>query len=191
VVRLGLSSVLCAPNRPETPRAGRRLTGVLVFVAVLTGYILGASGSTSAVQPVIRHYQLNEAQLFPSGTLCDFPVVVGTTGKVREAAYFNKDGSLRWEVSNPSLVNTLSNSASGKSLTSPDRGMDRVTYHPDGTFTIFGTGIHFRIKGVLYLIGRWLLTFDGATGELLSADYSGNFDVGADEALAVVCAQLA
>ena len=117
--------------------------------------------------------------------------MVSSTGKFREAVYFNKDGSVRRVMSNPSLVTTFSNPLTGRSLTSPDRGLDKVTFNPDGTITVHGTGIHLRVKGEFYAIGLWILTIDEATGELLSAEYHGNFDGGVEEGGAYICSKLA
>jgi hypothetical protein len=40
-------------------------------------------------------------------------------------------------------------------------------------------------------IGLWILTFDEATDELLSAEYHGNFDGGVEEGGAYICSKLA
>jgi CubicO group peptidase (beta-lactamase class C family) len=41
------------------------------------------------------------------------------------------------------------------------------------------------------LLGLWVLTIDGATGELLSAEYHGNFDGGVEDIVPYLCSQLA
>jgi hypothetical protein len=164
----------------------------LVTVALLGMLVLGLAGPAAAVPPEIHHFKwVNETETIPAGDLCEFPVIISSTGNFREAVYFNQDGSVRREVSNPSLVTTFSNPLAGTSFSSPDRGMDRVTFNPDGTVTVFGTGIHLRVKGEIQQIGLWILTFDEATGELLSAEYHGNFDGGIEEGAAYICAKLA
>jgi hypothetical protein len=164
----------------------------LVTAALFGMLVLGLAGPATAVPPEIHHFKwVNETETIPAGELCEFPVVVSSTGNFREAVYFNQDGSVRREVSNPSLVTTFSNPLAGTSFSSPDRGMDRVTFNPDGTMTVFGTGIHLRVKGEIQQIGLWILTFDEATGELLSAEYHGNFDGGIEEGAAYICAKLA
>jgi len=164
----------------------------LVTAALLGMLVLGLAGPATAVPPEIHHFKwVNETETIPAGELCEFPVVVSSTGTFREAVYFNQDGSERRLVSNPSLVTTFSNPLSGTSFSSPDRGMDRVTFNPDGTVTVFGTGIHLRVKGEIQQIGLWILTLDEATGELLSAEYHGNFDGGIEEGAAYICAKLA
>jgi hypothetical protein len=165
---------------------------MLLFVVVLGAVVVGFGGPAAAVPPDIRHFKwVNETEVIPAGGLCEFPVVVSSTGKFREAFYFDEDGGLRRIMSNPSLVTTYFNPRSGRSLTSPDRGLDKVTFNADGTVTVFGTGIHLRVKGQFYAIGLWVLIFDEATGELLSAEYHGNFDSGVEEGGAFICAQLA
>ena len=164
----------------------------LLTAALLGMLVLGLAGPAAAVPPEIHHFKwVNETETIPAGELCEFPVVVSSTGNFREAVYFNQDGSVRREVSNPSLVTTYSNPLSGTSFSSPDRGMDRVTSNPDGTVTVFGTGIHLRVKCEIQQIGLWILTFDEATEELLSAEYHGNFDGGVEEGAAYICAKLA
>ena len=164
----------------------------LVLAALLGAVVFGFAGPAAAVPPDIHHFKwVNETEAVPAGELCEFPVVVSSTGKFREAIYFNKDGSERRVMSNPSLVTTFSNPLTGRSLTSPDRGLDKVTFNPDGTITVHGTGIHLRVKGEFYAIGLWILTIDEATGELLAAEYHGNFDGGVEEGAAYICSQLA
>jgi hypothetical protein len=163
----------------------------LVLVVLLGAVVFGLAGPAAAVSPEIHHFKwVNETEVIPAGELCEFPVVVSSTGSFREAIYFNEDGSLRRVMSNPSLVTTYSNPLTGRSLTSPDRGLDKVTFNSDGTITVHGTGIHLRVKGEFYAIGLWILTIDGATGELLSAEYHGNFDGGVEEGAAYICAKL-
>jgi hypothetical protein len=55
---------------------------------------------------------------------------------------------------------------------------------------VFGTGIHLRIKGVVYAIGLWRLVFDFDTGELLEQSYHGNFDLTNPEIDQFICDQL-
>jgi hypothetical protein len=165
---------------------------MLAFMMLLGAVVFGLAGPAAAVSPEIHHFKwVNETEVIPAGELCEFPVVVSSTGSFREAIYFNQDGSLRRVMSNPSLVTTYSNPLTGRSLTSPDRGLDKVTFNSDGTITVHGTGIHLRVKGEFYAIGLWILTIDEATGELLSAEYHGNFDGGVEEGAAYICAQLA
>ena len=164
----------------------------LVLVMLLGAAVFGLAGPATAIPPEIHHLKwVNETETIPAGALCEFPVVVSSTGNFREAVYFNQDGSVRREVSNPSLVDVISNPLSGASFSSTDRGMDRVTSNPDGTVTVFGTGIHLRVKGEIVQIGLWILTFDEATEELVSAEYHGNFDAGVEEVGAYICAKLA
>jgi hypothetical protein len=42
-----------------------------------------------------------------------------------------------------------------------------------------------------YAIGLWVLTVDGETGELLSAEYHGNLDGGIEDIVPYLCSQLA
>jgi hypothetical protein len=68
--------------------------------------------------------------------------------------------------------------------------MDRITFNPDGTFNIFGTGIHLKLKDGPKAIGLWRLVLDPETGQLISQEYHGRFDVTAEEIDAAVCEAL-
>jgi hypothetical protein len=163
--------------------------GVLGIVAV--AFAVASHSAAGRPQPMIQQFRFeNEIEVIPAGALCDFPVTVASSGHFRVAVHFNKDGSVRRIMQNPSLVTTFS--ANGKSFTSPDRGLDKMTLDEDaGTVTVHGTGIHLRVKGEFVAIGLWVLTFDMVTGELLSAEYHGNFDGGIEEGAAFICSKLA
>ena len=160
----------------------------LLMPALLGALVLALAGPAAADKPLIEHVRFdNETEVIPAGELCAFDVVATSSGRLRVATFFNEDGSERRVMENPSFVTTYTNPLTGRSVTSPDRGLDKITFNEDGTITIHGTGIHFRHKGQFYAIGLWVLTIDGATGELLSAEYHGNFDVGFSGLGAALC----
>ena len=164
----------------------------LLMPALLGALVLGLAGPAAADKPLIEHIRFdNETEVIPAGDLCEFDVLATSNGRLRVATFLNEDGSERRVMENPSFVTTYTNPLTGRSVTSPDRGLDKVTFNEDGTITIHGTGIHFRHKGQFYAIGLWVLTIDGETGELLSAEYHGNFDGGIEEGAAYICAKLA
>ena len=164
----------------------------LLVPALLGALVLALAGPAAADKPLIEHIRFdNETERIPAGELCEFDVVATMNGRLRVATFVNQDGSLRRDVENPSFVTTYTNPLTGRSVTSPDRGLDKITFNEDGTITIHGTGIHFRHKGQFYAIGLWVLTLDGATRELLSAEYHGNFDGGVEDIAPYLCSQLA
>jgi hypothetical protein len=164
----------------------------LLVPALLGALVLALAGPAAADKPLIEHIRFdNETEVIPAGELCEFDVVATSSGRLRVATFFNEDGSQRRVMENPSFVTTYTNPLTGRSVTSPDRGLDKITFNEDGTITIHGTGIHFRHKGQFYAIGLWVLTIDGATGELLSAEYHGNFDGGVEDIGPYLCSQLA
>ena len=164
----------------------------LLVPALLGALVLALAGPAAADKPLIEHIRFdNETERIPAGDLCAFEVVATMNGRLRVATFVNQDGSLRRDVENPSFVTTYTNPRTGNSVTSPDRGLDKITFNEDGTITIHGTGIHFRHKGQFYAIGLWVLTLDGATRELLSAEYHGNFDGGVEDLAPYLCSQLA
>jgi hypothetical protein len=119
---------------------------------------------------------------------CGFPVTFSAKGHFRASAYFNNDGSIKRFVNHPSFRQTLSSPYG--SLTTDDRGLDKFSLNSEGNVLVFGTGIHLRIKGVVYAIGLWRLVFDFDTGELLEQSYHGNFDLTNPEIDQFICDQL-
>jgi hypothetical protein len=69
-------------------------------------------------------------------------------------------------------------------------GLDRYVENEDGTLSIFGTGIHLKLKGGVKAIGLWRLVVDLETGELISEEYYGRFDVGAPGIVEAICEAL-
>jgi hypothetical protein len=120
---------------------------------------------------------------------CGFPVTSSSKGHFRVTVFLDKNGNFRREVAHPSFTNTLRSPYA--TLSTSDRGMDRITENPDGTLTIFGTGIHLKVKGGAHAIGLWVLVVNPLAGELLSEEYHGRFDVVAPEIVDYICARLA
>jgi hypothetical protein len=159
-----------------------------LLAALLLVLTVGVATATAA-KPVIEE----DIRFDPSVTepdefyteFCGFPVTFSAKGRFRGTAYFNNDGSFRRFTGHPSFRYTLTSPFG--SITSDDRGLDKVTETPDGNFLVFGTGIHLRVKGVVYAIGLWRLVFDPVAEELVSEEYHGNFDVRQPEIDQVVC----
>jgi hypothetical protein len=148
-----------------------------VLVTAVVMFVLSWAATAQAAKPIVEHLRYNDQiDVIPAGAFCSFPVTVSASGHLRLATYFDREGNVTREVSNPSQVLTVS--ANGKSLVTPDRGLDRVTTNADGTITIFGTGIHFRVKGVYRDIGLWIVTLDPESGDILSVEQHGSFSGG-------------
>jgi hypothetical protein len=109
-------------------------------------------------------------------------------GHFRLTVYYNRAGSVKRLVGHPSFRYTLASPYA--SLQTSDVGVDKIVENADGTVSIFGTGIHFKLNGEIRAVGLWRLVVDAATGELLSAEYHGNFGLRADEIDAYVCSRL-
>ena len=106
---------------------------------------------------------------------CGFPVTASLKGHYFETEFYDKDGNLRFVTGHPELP--LHAHQPLREVTTSDVGLDKFTDNPDGTITWHGTGIHLKLKGSTTAIGLWTLVFDPATGELVSEEYHGNFDV--------------
>ena len=116
---------------------------------------------------------------------CGFPVTAGMAGHFRVTEFYNRDGSLDRVTAHPSFRSTLTSPTA--TITTADVGLDRYVENEDGTISIFGTGIHLKIKGDEKAIGVWRLVFDPATNELVSEEYHGRFDVDVNGVTQAIC----
>ena len=116
---------------------------------------------------------------------CGFLVTARIAGHYRETVFYNKDGSVNRVTAHPSFRSTLTSPTA--TIRTADVGLDRYTFNADGTINIFGTGIHLKLKGGTKAIGLWRLVFDPATGELVSEEYHGRFDVTAGGTAQELC----
>ena len=119
---------------------------------------------------------------------CGFIVTARIAGHYRETVFYNKDGTVNRVTAHPSFRSTLTSPTA--TITTADVGLDRYVLNEDGTISIFGTGIHLKLKGGTKAIGLWRLVFDPATGELVSEEYHGRFDVTAEGTAQALCAAL-
>jgi hypothetical protein len=184
-------------NRSAATRWRLRGTGTAVrrALSVLGGallVILASVAPASADRPEIVENvrfdpSITELDPFLSEA-CGFPVTFSAKGRFRGTVYSDTDGSFRRFVAHPSFRQTLS--SEWASITTDDRGVDKISENPDGTISVFGTGIHLRVKGEVQAISLWRLIFDPATDELLDASYHGNFDLEEPEITAYLCARL-
>jgi hypothetical protein len=146
----------------------------------------------AADPPDVSVFKVDDSFTIPAGDFCSFPIVVRSTGKFRVAVYFNKDGSVRQVSQNPSLVDTATNPANGRTILSSDRGLDKLVFNADGTVFLLSTGVHFKVKGVYYEIGLRKILFSGDPNDpastVLSFEQHGNFG---DDAPAAICPLLA
>ncbi len=159
--------------------------------AALLVLLLWASAAAADRPLIVEEVRFDPAitELDPFlSEVCGFPVTFSAKGRFRGTVYFNADGSFRRFVGHPSFRQTLS--SEWGSITSDDRGVDKISLNPDGTLSIFGTGIHLRVKDEAYSIGLWRLVVDLGTGELLQASYHGNFGLENPDIDPYICARL-
>jgi hypothetical protein len=134
----------------------------------------------------ISVFRVDDTFTIPAGDFCSFPITIHTTGKMRIAVYFNRDGTMRQISQNPSLVDTAT--ANGVTVTRADRGLDKFTFNPDGTVFLLSTGVHFKVNGVYYELGLRKILFSGdpddPSSTVLSFEQHGRFG---DDAPAAVC----
>jgi hypothetical protein len=116
---------------------------------------------------------------------CGFRVTARIAGHYRETVFFNPDGSVKRVTAHPSFRSTLTSPTA--TITTADVGLDRFVENEDETVSIFGTGIHLKLKGGEKAIGLWRLVFNPATGELVSEEYHGRFDVNANGTTQAIC----
>ncbi|MGY1615669.1 hypothetical protein ACI797_02890 [Geodermatophilus sp. SYSU D00691] len=162
------------------------LTGAATWLAM--GALPAAAAPPERVLTEIYDPSVTVVDEFLSEA-CGVEVRSTAKGHFRLTLHFDRAGEITRVVAHPSFSNVLSSDYG--SLTTADRGMDRFTLNPDGTVTIFGTGIHLKVKGGAYAIGLWVLTIDESTGEQVSAEYHGRFDLLEPQILDYVCGELA
>ncbi len=164
---------------------------------ILAAMALGVAGAVAAASPaaaarpqrvVSEVYQADVTVVdeFLSSA-CGFPVTARLSGHYRETVFFNRDGSVARITAHPSFRSTLTSPTA--TVTTTDVGLDRLVENPDGTLSIFGTGIHLKIKGGDKAVGLWRLVVS-SRGELVSEEYHGRFDVGATGTVGALCAAL-
>jgi hypothetical protein len=157
--------------------------------------LLGVTTSAAGAPPTHERVTIDDAFTIPAGELCAFPVDFRATGRVLVTTHFNPDGSVDFISERPNIRITLTNPASGRSVTDRDVGLDKRVFNPDGTSDVLSTGIHFRVKspdgGVIFRrIGLQIIHLD-QNGEVTSIEIvGGNFDP-FEEFSEVVCAALA
>lgn len=119
---------------------------------------------------------------------CGFTVTARVSGHYFETVFFDRDGAVTRVTAHPSFRSTLTSPTA--TLTTADVGLDRFVENEDGTLSIFGTGIHLKIAGDTNAIGLWRLEIDLRTGELISEEYHGRFDVGVEGTVDAICEAL-
>lgn len=154
----------------------RRLMMLAAGIGLLT-LIPVAAGAP----PLQEREPVDDVFTIPAGDLCEFPVVVRSTGRILVTTHFNADGSIDFISERPNIRVTATNPTNGRFVTDRDVGLDKAVFNPDGTADVLSTGIHFRMKspdgGVIFRrIGLQILHLD-ETGEVTSVDIvGGNFD---------------
>jgi hypothetical protein len=165
---------------------------IVVAAALSVGAVLASPLSASAVPPERVVSEVFDADVTVVDEFltaeCGFTVTARVAGHYRETEFYNQDGSLDRVTAHPSFRSTLT-SPTG-TITTADVGLDRFVENEDGTISIFGTGIHLKLKGGEKAIGLWRLTFDPATEELISEEYHGRFDVDAAGTAQAICEAL-
>ena len=165
--------------------------GAPAMAALLLVLTIGVATATAAKPLTEENVRFDPSITEPEPfftEICGFPVTVSAKGHFRFTVYFNNDGSVKRFVAHPSFRQTLSSPYG--SITTDDRGVDKISMNPDGTFLVFGTGIHLRVKGEVYAIGLWRLVFDPVAEELVSQAYHGNFDLRQPEIDHFICERL-
>lgn len=165
---------------------------MVVTAALSVGALLTMAWPASAVPPervVSEVYDADVAVVDEFLTAeCGFTVTARMSGHFRVTEFYNRDGSLNRVTAHPSFRSTLT-SLTG-TIRTADVGLDRFVENEDGTVSIFGTGIHLKIKGGPKAIGLWRLVFDPEKEELISEEYHGRFDVGAEGTAQAICEAL-
>ena len=179
-----------------------RVAQIFLLTSLLALLVPGAA---TAAPPTDKFEVIVVDEAFVDAFLteqCGFTVLHTIEGTVKLSGSRNETGELIADMARISLTHTWIG-PSGASLTSPDVGVDRITYNADGSVTAAANGIFLRIvvpgEGlVVAYIGHrvTVLTFDPVTGAFLSAEtiveagqQPRDFDV--DEQMTAICTALA
>jgi hypothetical protein len=132
---------------------------------------LDAPPATGCVITVDDHY-VDEG-------LCAFPVQVDAVGKILYTPRY-RDGVLVGESFRPNVKIQVTNPANGRFFTDRDVGLDKATFHPDGSIVVLSTGIHFKVrtsdnKTIYRRIGLQIIHI-APDGEESTEVRGGNFD---------------
>lgn len=109
---------------------------VLASLAALALVFAGTSVA-SAVQPVSETITLDD-HIIDTELCAGFDVTVDTTGHIRFAVYFDRQGNPTMEVNTFAVM--ISISANGNTVQFVDTGVDLVRYFDDGSVTVAVTG---------------------------------------------------
>jgi hypothetical protein len=134
-----------------------------IVAALGAAALLLATGPTAmAAKPQITLIPVDDVELIDCGAFTLEGHVFGTI-KSRFTEY--PDGSAR-DIASIRLRHVVSNPQTGESLTSNDVGVDKVTFHPDGSATVMQVGLisRYRIPGqglIAHESGISILFFTG------------------------------
>ena len=154
----------------------------LIIAALVTlAAAVAWTAPSSAAPPNHELVVIDDHFTIPAGDLCAFPVEFDGVGVIRVTTFLDADGDVSTISERPNIGITLTNPATGRSLTDRDVGLDKTTFHPDGTASTLSTGIHFRAKvrgsGVVFRrIGLQIIHLD-ASGAISDIELrGGRFD---------------
>jgi hypothetical protein len=128
--------------------------------------MLAVTPTAMAGKPQVTLIPVDEVALIDCGAFTLEDHVFGT---IKSRVTEHPDGSAR-DISSIRLRHVVSNPQTGESLTSNDVGVDKVTFHPDGSATVIQVGLisRFRIPGqglIAHRSGRSILFFTGPDDE--------------------------
>lgn len=157
----------------------------LVLVLALTFPFLVAAPSAQAGKPT--HERLPNNATFVDDS-CGFPVRFEQTGSLVRITWTAADGSVRVKEAYPQLKATLTNLATGRSITVNIAGPAHISEGADGSFSLIGTGSWFwpfhpdtGAPGLFLTSGRFVFAVDPA----------GNESFGRSGRIVDLCARLA
>ena len=161
--------------------------GIIVFSTMLALTQPAMGAAPERVESIVFDPDIEVVDPFLS-EVCGFTVTSRIAGHLRVTEFWNQDGSFNRATGHPSFRSTLTSPTA--TITTADVGLDRFVENGDGTLSIFGTGIHLKLKGDLKAIGLWRLVIDLESGEPISQEYHGSFDVTAMETATALCEAL-
>lgn len=145
----------------------------LLFVGLMTLLVVTP---TFAAKP---QFQTIEVNMPPTeiAQCVGFSVLIEEQGRVKISTHVDKNGNVVKEIIRYHIATTLTNSATGTSVSGPNAGIDKITFNADGSITFASSG-----RGVIQLPSGEFAVFQGRLvfavtpdGDTTFVSQSGNF----------------
>jgi len=108
---------------------------LLALVAV-TAVAAAVAATAGAVTPTVAEANVDNTFVFGAGAVCSFPVTIHNVGRRRTTTYFDQQGNVtKTTIHLNSFTQSVTNTSTGKTLSTPLAGPVIIEPNGDGTVT--------------------------------------------------------